>query len=162
MNSSITNDASVGGVDFVLATRADLEAIVAIEQQSFLSPWPPQFFLSEFAQPHSQTLLARQKSAAKNGPILAYLIFWVLFDEMHILNLAVKPACRRQGIGRQILQEALRRARNQGCRTAWLEVRLSNTAALALYASFDFQVVMTRKGYYSDTGEDALILFRRL
>jgi ribosomal-protein-alanine N-acetyltransferase len=79
-------------------------------------------------------------------------------EELHILNLAGAPSYRRYGIARGLIKEAWRMARKQNCRTAWLEVRPSNTAALALYQSFGFTVVMTRKRYYSDTGEDALIL----
>jgi GNAT superfamily N-acetyltransferase len=63
---------------------------------------------------------------------LGYIIYWSIIDEMHILNLAVHPDSRRQGIGRSLLQEAMRLARRQNLQTAWLEVRPSNSAALAL------------------------------
>ncbi|MGQ9922168.1 MAG: ribosomal protein S18-alanine N-acetyltransferase [Desulfobacca sp.] len=141
------------------ATPADLEAIVKIERQSFSSPWPAQFFAAELSQPHSTTLVARDPAA---GRVSGYIIFWIIIDELHILNLAVHPACRRRGIARRLLREALQRAAERRCRTAWLEVRPSNTAALSLYQSLGFRQITTRKRYYDDTGEDALILSREL
>mgnify|MGYP005843645739 CR=1 FL=1 len=142
---------------YSLATAADLGDIIKIEQDSFPSPWPPQFFLAELAQPHSTTLLARLPASA-GGLLLGYIIFWVLLDEMHILNLAVSPPWRRRGIARSLLREALHRAQARGCTTAWLEVRPSNQAARQLYHSLGFRLITTRKRYYDDTGEDALIL----
>jgi ribosomal-protein-alanine N-acetyltransferase len=76
---------------------------------------------------------------------------------MHLLNLAVHPTHRRQGISRSLLSTALVQARDQGAGVAWLEVRPSNQAALSLYQSFDFEEVGVRPGYYTDNGEDALI-----
>jgi len=134
---------------------------VEIERQAFPAPWPPQFFVSELSQPHSTTLVVRDP-AADSGRIIGYIVFWILIDELHILNLAVHPAWRRRCIARQLLAEAIRRARDRHCRTAWLEVRPSNTAALALYKSSGFRQITTRKRYYDDTGEDALILSREL
>jgi ribosomal-protein-alanine N-acetyltransferase len=87
-----------------------------------------------------------------------YLIFWVVADEMHILNLAVHPKHRRQGIARRLLAEGLTQARELGANLAWLEVRPSNTPARALYASFGFTEVGRRPQYYDDTSEDALLL----
>ncbi len=146
---------------FALAGPADLAAIVAIEARSFPFPWPPEFFLAEFGQPHSTTIVARP-AVGEDHQIIGYLIFWTLFDEMHILNLAVHPSYRRRGVARQLFTEAIRRARSRGCQTAWLEVRPSNEAARQLYQSLGFQLLMTRKRYYDDTGEDALILTRQL
>ncbi len=132
-----------------------------IERQSFPSPWPRQFFLSELSQPHSTTLVARHPASA-GGQIIGYIIFWILIDELHILNLAVHPSYRRRGIARRLLHEAMHRARVRGCHTAWLEVRPSNLAARRLYESCGFRLLMTRKRYYDDTGEDALVLSREL
>jgi ribosomal-protein-alanine N-acetyltransferase len=87
----------------------------------------------------------------------AYIVYWVVADEMHLLNLAVHPARRRQGIARALLTEALARVRTQGVVVVWLEVRPSNAAALALYQAFGFEEVGVRPGYYSDCGEDALV-----
>ena len=139
------------------ATPADLDAILEIENQSFPSPWTRPLFLAEFTKPYATILVARAPGADAN-PILGYVVFWLLFDELHILNLAVSPSCRRQGIATNLLAETSRRARARGCQTAWLEVRPSNQAALALYTSLGFRPVMRRTGYYEDTGEDALVM----
>ena len=87
-----------------------------------------------------------------------YLIFWVVLDEMHILNLAVHPDHRRRSIAQRLLAEGLAQARTLGAELAWLEVRPSNLAALALYESFGFKEVGRRPRYYDDTQEDALLL----
>ncbi len=87
-----------------------------------------------------------------------YIVFWLVADEMHLLNLAVHPEKRRRGVAGFLLREALRRSQALGAKAAWLEVRPSNTPALALYASFGFKEVGRRPGYYQDTREDAMLL----
>jgi [ribosomal protein S18]-alanine N-acetyltransferase len=161
VNFSIKNNQALVDVEFSFAAASDLNALLVIENQSFRSPWPRQHFQSELNQPHSFILLA-QRQAPSPRNIVGYIIFWVIIDEMHILNLAVSPRYRRQGIARALILEAIRLAQAKNCQTAWLEVRPSNSAALSLYQSLGFESVMTRKRYYSDTGEDALILSRSL
>jgi ribosomal-protein-alanine N-acetyltransferase len=161
VNFSIKNNLAPADVEFSFAVAADIDALLVIENHSFRSPWPRQHFQSEIDQPYSCILLAhRQAPSSRN--IVGYLVFWLIIDEMHILNLAVSPDYRRQGIGRSLILEAFGLARAKHCQTAWLEVRPSNNAALFLYQSLGFKPVMTRKRYYSDTGEDALILSRSL
>jgi ribosomal-protein-alanine N-acetyltransferase len=79
-------------------------------------------------------------------------------DELHIGNIAVAPAVRRRGIGRRILEHCLDDARARGIEIATLEVRVSNDPAIALYEKLGFRPVAMRRGYYSDTGEDALVM----
>jgi ribosomal-protein-alanine N-acetyltransferase len=144
-------------VIFSFAAASDLDALIAIENQSFLSPWPRQHFLDEFDQPYSFTLLARLADTPAKE-IAGYIIYWFVVDELHILNIAVSPGFRRQGIARSLINEVMRLAKIQEVKTAWLEVRPSNIKALSLYQSLGFKTAMTRRRYYSDTGEDALIL----
>ncbi|MFZ5449132.1 MAG: ribosomal protein S18-alanine N-acetyltransferase [Thermodesulfobacteriota bacterium] len=139
------------------ATLADVSAIWAIETLSFPTPWSRWSFLAELGYRNSHTLVAGP-SPPQPWQIWAYLIFWVVLDEMHILNLAVHPAQRRQSIARRLLSEGLAQARTLGAQIAWLEVRPSNAAALALYKSFGFKKVGRRPRYYDDTQEDALLL----
>jgi [ribosomal protein S18]-alanine N-acetyltransferase len=160
-NSSIKNKLEPAIVEFSFATASDIDALLVIETQAFQFPWPRQHFASELSQPHSYTLLARRPETV-DQEIVGYLIYWFIVDEMHILNLAVSPGSRRQGIARSLLGEAIRLAQAGNLKTAWLEVRPSNTAALGLYQALGFELVTTRKRYYSDSGEDALILFRPL
>lgn len=139
------------------ATLQDLDAILAIEAQSFPSPWSRQNFLGELSHPHAHLLVAGPDPPAP-GEVWGYILFWLVIDEMHLLNLAVHPARRRQGLGRRLLTHALAVARRHQAVTAWLEVRPSNQPALQLYRSLGFVQVASRPRYYSDTGEDALIL----
>jgi len=139
------------------AGLADVRAIWAIERQSFPSPWSRWSFLAELGQPLSRTLVAGP-SPPQPWETWGYLVFWVVADEMHILNLAVHPERRRRGIARALLTEALSQARDRGAAMAWLEVRPSNTPALNLYASLGFQEVGRRPRYYEDTQEDAILL----
>ena len=139
------------------AGLTDLKSVFAIEKESFPTPWSRWTFLAELNQSLGHFLVA--------GPPLShpwelwgYIVFWLVADEMHLLNLAVHPEKRCRGIARVLLQEAPRRSRALGAKAAWLEVRPSNTAALALYASFGFKEVGRRPGYYQDTREDAMLL----
>ena len=139
------------------AGLTDLKSVFAIEKESFPTPWSRWTFLAELNQSLGHFLVA--------GPPLShpwelwgYIVFWLVADEMHLLNLAVHPEKRRRGVARVLLQEALRRSRALGAKGAWLEVRPSNTPALALYASFGFKEMGRRPRYYEDTQEDAILL----
>jgi ribosomal-protein-alanine N-acetyltransferase len=139
------------------AGLADVSAIWAIESLSFSTPWSRWSFLSELGHRNSFMLVAGPPSP-QPWETWAYLIFWVVIEEMHILNLAVHPVHRQKGIARRLLSEGLAQARIQGAEIAWLEVRPSNLAARALYESFGFKEVGRRPRYYDDTQEDALLL----
>lgn len=145
---------------FSLAAASDIDDLLAIENQSFQSPWPRDHFLNELTQTHSFVLLARLPELS--GAIAGYIIYWFIVDELHILNIAVSPQFRRQGLARSLIREVIRLAKFNNLKTAWLEVRTSNQEALSLYHSLGFKRAMTRKRYYSDTGEDAFILARSL
>lgn len=139
------------------ARLTDVKSIWEIERLSFVSPWSLWCFLAELGNSHS-TILVAGPPPPQTWETLGYLIYWLVTGEMHIMNLAVLPDCRRRGIARGLLQEGLRRARAQGAEVAWLEVRPSNEAALALYASFGFQKVGQRPRYYADNQEDAVLM----
>lgn len=145
------------GLTICRASLADLKTIWIIEKLSFPTPWSRWNFLTELGNPVSHALLAGPGPPHPWKP-WGYVIFWVVAQEMHILNLAVHPQHRRQGIGRRLLQEALAYARALGAVTAWLEVRPSNTPARTLYESLGFEEVGTRPQYYTDTQEDAILL----
>jgi ribosomal-protein-alanine N-acetyltransferase len=135
----------------------DIKAVWAIEKLSFPTPWTRWSFLSELGNPVSHFLVAGP-APPEPWELWGYLIFWLVYDELHILNLAVHPRHRRKGVGRRLLKEVLTRGRDLGAHTTWLEVRPSNHPARALYESFGFAEVGTRPRYYHDTQEDALIL----
>jgi ribosomal-protein-alanine N-acetyltransferase len=93
-----------------------------------------------------------------DGRVAGYVCLWEIGDEVHVTNIAVHPDCRRRGIGRTLLGHILDDARQRSLRVVALEVRPSNREARQLYESYGFRVVGRRKGYYYDTGEDALVM----
>ena len=126
------------GLTIRKAGLADLKAVFAIEKASFPTPWSRWTFLAELTQPVSRFLVIGP-TPPEPWQLWGYLVFWVVADEMHILNLAVHPQQRHRGLGRALLTEALAQARTQGVQVAWLEVRPSNGPARALYESFGFK-----------------------
>ena len=138
---------------------ADLDAVLAIEQQSFSMPWTDAMFRSELQNVRTSRLLVARAEGA-DGPIVGYIAYRIVLDEMHVILLAVAPAWRQRGIARQLLCQAMDQARAGGCVRATLEVRVSNTPALQLYYSLRFAPVGTRPKYYLRPTEDALILWR--
>lgn len=135
----------------------DLPAILEIENVSYPRPWSERLFLSEFKNEMGILYGYREE-----GRLLGYIFSWMLFEDVHINNVAVSPEARGRGIGGRLLQEVIDEAcRRGGCR-AMLEVRPSNMKALGLYAKFGFKPVSVREGYYEDTGEDALVLIAEI
>ncbi len=134
--------------------ESHLEELLAIEALCFSSPWSEQAFLGEFQQPHSFTFGVFSKT---DGKLLGYIVFWLLDNEIHILNLGVHPAIRREGLASKLLLFLIDTAQRAGCRLLFLEVRPSNQPALELYRSFGFRQVGVRPNYYLDTKEDALL-----
>jgi ribosomal-protein-alanine N-acetyltransferase len=132
----------------------DLEAVHRIELASFSSPWPPNAYRSEL----ETNRLASYLVARIDGEIIAYGGMWLMVDEAHITTFAVHPAWRRQRIGERLLLAFLDLAMDRGAREATLEVRLSNISARRLYEKYGFRPVGLRPRYYSDNGEDALIM----
>ena len=133
----------------------DLDEVLAIERASFTMPWSRGAFLYEI----QQNRVARcWVGRLDNGPVAGYLCLWEVADELHITNVAVRPSLRRHGVARALLGSVLDDGRRRGFKVVVLEVRPSNRHALTLYESFGFRVVGRRRGYYYDTGEDALVM----
>lgn len=137
----------------------DIEAVLAIEQQSFTMPWTDAMFRSELQNERTSRLLVARAEGA-DGPIVGYIGYRIVLDEMHVILIAVAPAWRRRGIARQLLCQAMDQARAAGCTRATLEVRVSNIPAQQLYYGLRFAPVGTRPKYYLRPTEDALILWR--
>ena len=132
----------------------DLDEVQRIEQASFTTPWPENAYRSELMT----NRLASYLVARIGGRIVAYGGMWLMVDEAHITTFAIHPAWRRQRIGERLLLAFLDLARDRHAREATLEVRLSNLAARRLYEKYGFRPVGIRPRYYSDNGEDALIM----
>ena len=137
--------------------KEDIEQVMAIEQDSFSVPWSRNLFLSEFRSPGISTLMVALSDASART-IIAYIIFWHVGDEMHILNLAVTPSERRQGIATRLVLAAIKRAYQMGARRAYLEVRVSNEAAMKLYSDLGFTGISVRRDYYDAPVEDAVVM----
>lgn len=133
---------------------ADLSDVLAIERASFSMPWSRGAFLYEI----EQNQVARCWVGREDGRVVGYICLWEVTDELHVTNVAVHPDARRRGIARALLESVFAHARAAGSRMVLLEVRPSNTEAIALYDSFGFHVVGRRRGYYYDSGEDALVM----
>ena len=135
--------------------REDLDAVMEIERRSFPQPWSPGLFLHELKVPFSKTILASNGT----GELVGYVCRWIVGDEVHILNLAVRPEQRHGGIGRALVELIVREADECGARMITLEVRRENAAAIGLYRAFGFVETGVRRNYYG-RGEDAIIMSR--
>jgi ribosomal-protein-alanine N-acetyltransferase len=140
-----------------LSSLEELEAVVAIEAESFTSPWTREMYLAELQNVGvSYCCLARDAV----DRVVGFCSFWRVVDELHINNLAVLPTHRRQGIGRALLMSVLDEGVRLGAHRATLEVRRSNEIARQLYAAVGFSAAGVRRGYYTNPVEDALVLWR--
>ena len=135
----------------------DLDVVMRVEKLAFKHPWSTELFKRELEHEWSTILLAEE-----GGELLGFVIFWLVHDEVHILNVAVDPGQRRRGVARALLHECLRRGKVHGAVLATLEVRKSNAAALGLYGQLGFRQVGVRPNYYVDEGEDAIVMIRDL
>jgi [ribosomal protein S18]-alanine N-acetyltransferase len=133
----------------------DLDAVVEIERLSFRSPWSGQIFLEEMARDWAHVDVVRD---AARGTALAFGNYWLVADEVHILNLATHPQARRAGHASRMLAHMIDFARRELCRYVTLEVRRSNAAALRLYRRFAFRAVGVRPNYYAEDQEDAIVM----
>lgn len=138
------------------ATKADLDRILAIERQCYPHPWTWDHFNQELTNS-----AASLDVCCCDGHLVGYHCHWLIAGEMQILNIAVAPGFRGQGIARALLEYAFSRQTQVGLERAWLEVRAGNRVAIKLYQSFGFTQQGRRKSYYSD-GEDALLMVKDL
>jgi len=134
-------------------TPADLDQVMAIERASFPYPWSTRFFLEEL-----RVECARSLVVEIDASVVAYVLFWLLPDEIDVHNVAVHAEFRRRGIGRVLLEQVIKQGLERKLLQVTLEVRKSNIPAQRLYRSMGFVNTGVRKGYYADNGEDALIM----
>ncbi len=142
-------------VEIAPMTVQDIPAILEIERRSFATPWPRDAYIHELD--HNRTavyVVARQDEAA-----VGYAGMWVVMDEAHITTIAVDPPLRGLGIGERLLIGLIDRAIERGARWIQLEVRQSNMVAQRLYRKYGFREVGIRRHYYSDSGEDAVVMW---
>jgi ribosomal-protein-alanine N-acetyltransferase len=135
-------------------SSAHIEAVLAVERASQSAPWSETSFRNEFENAQSIFLVGLE-----SGVLVGYAGLWKVVDEAHIINVAVDPARRNQGIGCRLVVEALLRARTEGMLCATLEVRASNEIAIRLYERLGFVRAAVRRAYYSDNHEDAIVMW---
>ena len=133
----------------------DLTAIEEIERRAYPTPWSRSMFAGELAKPSSICL-----GAFAETRLVGYLIVSRYVDAWHVMNVAVAPDQRRQGVASLLLEELFEATRDDDRRGYTLEVRVSNTGAIALYERLGFEARGVRRGYYTDNREDALIMWR--
>jgi [ribosomal protein S18]-alanine N-acetyltransferase len=135
----------------------DLHHVEAIERRSYATPWSRSMFAGEVAKPSSICLGAFDP---EDGTLLGYAVVSRYVDAWHVMNVAVAPEARRQGIARALLQQLFELTGGEARRGYTLEVRVSNAAAIHLYESAGFKARGIRRGYYTDNREDALIMWK--
>lgn len=140
------------------ATLDDVDAIADIEAMSFSAPWPR----SAFAEEITHRKWSRVVGAFTSGELVGFMVYWLVANELHLLNLAVHPKMRRHGVGWRLIDFMVTDASRKQLSAILLEVRTSNVAALRLYRNFGFEDLTIRPGYYADNGEDALVMLLEL
>ncbi|MBQ7715630.1 MAG: ribosomal protein S18-alanine N-acetyltransferase [Clostridia bacterium] len=131
----------------------DFPDICRIEKECFSDPWSEASLRSAALNPRFVSF-----TALYGGKIAGYAFMFTIADECDILNIAVAEKARRLGIGAALLSALLEKAKERGSRNAYLEVRGSNTPAITLYEKFGFSPYGSRKGYYKDPPEDAVLM----
>ncbi len=136
-------------------TATDLHEVLAIERASFTTTWPSDSFYNEL---HANKL-AHYYVGRVGGRIVAYGGIWVIFEDSHVTTIAVLPSHRGMRYGERLLLYLLDQAIDRGASWMTLEVRESNVSAQQLYRKYGFTTVTTRKGYYSDNNENAMVMW---
>ena len=141
------------------AAAGDLDEIVAIERLAFSDPWSRASFEQLLGNPAVRFTVA-ERPFGRASAVAGYAVAWFVVEQAEIANLAVAPSARRHGVGARLLDDAIAHAAERGCDALFLEVRDSNVAARALYASRGFRQIARRRKYYRNPIEDALVLRR--
>lgn len=147
----------VGFVIEPLSGEDDLTGVLEVERESFTNPWTREMYdweLQNRAVCHIYLLRTPECRVA------GFCAFWLIVDEIHINNVALRPAFRARGLGTALLTHVFAEARRLGARRATLEVRASNVGARRLYERLGFAQSGLRRRYYTDPVEDAVILWR--
>jgi ribosomal-protein-alanine N-acetyltransferase len=139
-------------------TEADLDAVTEIERDLFALPWSRTSFLFEVSDNRASCAI----TAVSGGEVVGYAVAWFVADELHVGNVAVARGRQGEGIGKLLVGRlfAEAAARNASCAT--LEVRVGNVRAIQLYRRYGFRGIAIRKRYYSNDGEDALVMMTDL
>ncbi|HZG75215.1 MAG TPA: ribosomal protein S18-alanine N-acetyltransferase [Paenibacillus sp.] len=152
------NAATKPELTFRMMRYEDIPEVCAIELESFATPWSEQAFISELTQNQFAQYIVMEYEER----LIGYGGMWIIIDEAHVTNIAVTGEFRGRRLGQRLLTELASRAERLGAGRMTLEVRPSNLVARRLYEKFGFEAVGVRPGYYSDNGEDAIIMWAEL
>jgi ribosomal-protein-alanine N-acetyltransferase len=142
--------------------ETDIDAILAIERQSFQRTWQRSAFMAELSCDYAYAFTIRCGNRNNTPQIIAYICYRIITGEMHLLRIAVAPQWRRRGVASKLLDTCFSLAHKNGAESAILEVRPSNKPAISLYHKLGFHLVERRKNYYTETREDALIFKKKV
>lgn len=143
--------------NIISMTLEDVDEVAEVEKECFYTAWTKEDFVKEM----TENELAVYVVAKSEGKIIGYAGMWHIVDEGHITNIAVLPEYRRYGVGSSLVQKLLDISEERNIVGLTLEVRIGNTIAQKLYSKYGFKAEGIRKRYYSDTGEDAVIMWKR-
>jgi len=132
---------------------SDLDEVMEIERLAFRNPWSRQIFIEELERTWAHLEVARD-----GARVAAFCNYWLVRDEVHLLNIAVHPDARHRGHAARLMAHIIDFGRRHRCRYITLEVRRSNRGAVKLYRSFGFRPVGIRAHYYVEDGEDAIVM----
>ncbi len=138
-------------------SESDIEALVEIEKEVFTTPWPEEAFLTEI----KENKLAQYFALEVDNQLVAYGGIWLIIDEGHITNIAVREKYRGLGLGSKILEALIYYCKLKEIKSMTLEVRESNIIAQNLYKKYGFVEAGIRPKYYGDNKEDAVIMWRK-
>ena len=137
-------------------TNADIRAVMRIEALSFTTSWPTSAFQSEL---NDNKLAHYFVGRIAGGEIVVYGGIWAILEDSHVTTIAVHPDWRGKRYGEEMLVHLLHEAIERGASWITLEARESNTVAQSLYRKYGFTIVSTRRAYYSDDGENAVVMW---
>lgn len=145
-------------MNYRLMNLYDIDTIVDIEREAFTAPWSAEAFRNEL----THNLFAKYMVMEREDTILGYGGMWLIIDEAHVTNIAIREKYQGMGYGKKLLSEMMKTASYLGARRMTLEVRVSNERAQSLYRKMGFSPSGVRPAYYSDNLEDALIMWADL
>ena len=140
----------------------DLDKILTIDRTAFNRSWKRKSFLEEIDRPDTYGYVARKQLDNGRMDTIAYVFARILFKEMHIMRIAVAKGYQARGVATALLQKCFKLAKKHKVSAVYIEVRLKNKSAIALYRKSGFQMLGTRPNYYPETGEDALVMVKRI
>jgi ribosomal-protein-alanine N-acetyltransferase len=148
-------------VEIVPMRVGDLDEVMEIERLAHRSPWPRQVFIEELERDWAYLVLVKERRSTGSRTV-AFCNYWLVRDEVHLLNVATHPDERKQGHGSRLLAHIVEFAGRHRCRYVTLEVRRQNHGAIKLYRSFGFRPVGIRPHYYVEDNEDAIVMLLEL